>query len=358
MKFKQYGVAKRGETTVQFRALVTLTAVVLALLTASVILLVAKANPVDVYVGIVQGCFGSLYRFSALLEKLVPLLILSLGVVVAFKMNFMNIGAEGQFLMGGVGATLMVRLLPNLSAPVLLPLMGVVAFIFGALWLIPPAFFKSKFETNETLFTLMMNYVATYFVMYLQYERWKDPAASGMPKIANFPENALLPQARGFHLGIIIAILLVGIVYILMNRTKTGYEIAVLGASENTARYAGMNVHKTALKTAIISGGICGLVGMIQTAGPSGTLSSEITGGLGFTAIIVAWLADLKPVRAAVVSFLFAILIQGGSYIQTAFQIPGSAAAMIQAIILLYILSSEFFLRYRIIKSGKSVEVA
>lgn len=350
-----YHIIKRDEPSQQKKLIIRILSVLAALAVSSIIVIFAGANPIELYIGILQGCFGSLYRFAATIEKWVPLVVLSLGVMVAFKMRFWNIGAEGQFLMGAVGAAAVVRYFPDLPLALMLLLTGLAAFVMGAIWLLIPAFFKARFNTNETLFTLMLNYIALTFVMSLQYEFWKDPAASGMPKIANFPENALLPNINGFNLSIVFAIIIIILMFYFMNRSKLGFEITVLGESQNTARYIGINVPKTILKAALISGGLCGLVGMFQTTGVSGTLSTEITAGLGFTAIIVAWLSGLKVPFIVLNAFAFAILLQGASYIQTAFQISGSVAEMIQAIILFFILASEFMIKYRIILDKKEV---
>lgn len=351
-------IVKKDAPKTQEKIIVRALAVVAALTVASIIVVFAGANPIELYIGIFQGCFGGVHRFAATIEKMVPLLVLSLGVMVAFKMHFWNIGAEGQFLMGAVGTTMVVRTLPDLPLPIMLFCMIVVSFIFGAIWLMIPAFFKARFGTNETLFTLMLNYIALTLVTALQYDFWKDPAANGMPKIANLPDNALLPSASGFNLSILMAVIIVIVMYYFMNRSKIGFEIEVLGESENTARYIGINVTKTVLIAALVSGGLCGMVGMMQITGVSGALSVEITGGLGFTAIIVAWLSGLRVPFIVLNSFAFAVLLQGASYIQTAFQIPGSVAEMIQAIILFFILGSEFALQYRFVSDKSKSEVA
>ncbi|MBK5243515.1 MAG: ABC transporter permease [Eubacteriaceae bacterium] len=351
-------VIKKDVPKTRDKILIRVAAVVAALLVSSIIVIFADANPINLYIGIIQGCFGNLHRFAATIQIMVPLLVLSLGVMVAFKMRFWNIGAEGQFLMGAIGASLVVRIFPNLPLPMMILTMAVFSFLFGAMWLLIPAFFKAKYGTNETLFTLMMNYIALTIVTALQYDFWKDPGAKGMPKIANFPANALLPSMSGFNLSIVFAIILVILACFFINYSKIGFEITVLGESENTARYLGINVTKTIIIAALISGGLCGLVGMFQTAGISGALSVGITGGLGFTAIIVAWLSGLKVPFIVLNSFVFAVLLQGGSYIQTAFQIPGSVAEMIQAIILFFILESEFALHYRFVSDKETREVA
>jgi len=204
----------------------------------------------------------------------------------------------------------------------------------------------------------MMNYVALKWIIYLQFGPWKDPSALGFPKIPNFAENAILPKLFGLHIGWIIALILVVLVYIFMNRSKKGFEIAVIGESINTARYAGINIFRTIILAMVLSGGICGIVGMIQTSGVNLTLSKEITGGVGYTAIITAWLGALKPHWIVLVSVLFAALIQGSSYIQSAFGLSAASAQLFQAIILFFVLGSEFFARYKVIFDWKSLSKA
>jgi len=223
-----------------------------------------------------------------------------------------------------------------------------VGFIGGSLWGLIPAFFKARWGTNEVIVTLMMNYIALKWITYLQYGPWKDPASMGFPKIANFAENAILPKLFGIHIGWIIALILTALVFIFMNYSKKGFEIAVLGESINTARYAGINISRTILISMLLSGGISGLAGMIQASAVSNTLSVEISGGIGYTAIITAWLAALKPPWIIVVSVLFAAMVQGSSFVQTAFGISAASASVIQALILFFVLGSDFFTKYRI----------
>jgi simple sugar transport system permease protein len=227
--------------------------------------------------------------------------------------------------------------------------MVLAGMLFGGLWALIPAFFKAQWGTNETIVTLMMNYIGIKWVTYLQYGPWRDPKSLGFPKIANFTENAILPEVFGVHIGWIIALVLVVLVHIFMNHTKKGYEIAVIGESINTARYAGINIKKTILIAIMLSGGLCGLVGMIQASAVNNTLSVEITGGVGYTAIITAWLASLSAPLVLLVSVLFAALLEGGSYIQTVFEIPQAAAQILQGIILFFVLGSEFFIRYKFV---------
>jgi len=324
------------------------TGILLALLVMSVFILALGHNPLAVYSAMVMGCFGTYYRFRETVELMVPLSITALGILIAFKMKFWNIGAEGQILMGAFAATFVALKWPALPRPILLSLMALAALLVGGLWALLPAFFKVRFETNETLFTLMLNYIALQWVVYLQYGPWRDPKASGFPKIPNFSINGTLPELWGIHIGWLILFVLVVIVYIVMNHTKLGYEIAVIGESKNTARYAGMNVKQIILLALFFSGALGGLVGMIQTSGVNGTLSAKISGGFGYTAIIVTWLSNIKVHLIPVIGLFFAVLEQGASYIQTAFQIPQSAAQILQGMILFFALGSEFFIEYKL----------
>ena len=226
--------------------------------------------------------------------------------------------------------------------------MVIAAAICGGIWAFIPAIFKAKMGTNETIFTLMMNYVAIKFVTYLQYGPWMDPAANGFPRIATFSENAVLPSIAGVHIGWIFALIITAFVYFLINYTKTGYEIAVVGESLETARYAGMNISKVIVVAMLISGGLCGIVGMVQASGIEKTLVAGIANNYGFTAIITAWLAKLNPISTLIVCVVFAMLIQGGEYIQIALGVPSAVSDVVQGLILFFVLGSEFFMRYRI----------
>lgn len=341
-------ITKRTECSKLEASLIRLSAILLALLTASLFLMIMKYNPIEIYASMMDGAFGSDYRIKETIIKAIPLVITSLGIGIAFKMKFWNIGAEGQIIMGAFGASYFALFHSYLPKFILLPVMMVAAMIAGGIWGFIPAYFKARFNTNETIFTLMMNYIALGWITYLQYGPWKDPKSFGFPKIANFEDSAILPKLFGIHIGWLIALILVIAMYLFMNYTKRGYEITVIGESENTARYAGISVGRLLKWTLFISGAICGLTGMIQASGVSNTLSVDITGGVGFTAIIIAWLSALKAPFMVVVSILFSALIEGGNFIQTAFQIPQAAAEILQGMILFFVLGSEFFIQYRI----------
>lgn len=344
----QFRIIKKPEITQKQYIIILLTAIILALVTAGLFILILGLNPIQVYSALIKGAFGSTYRIQQTIVKAIPLIIASLGIAIAFRMKFWNIGAEGQIAVGALFASYLA--LNYGDAPRLLLLLAMlgVGFIGGSLWGLIPAFFKARWGTNEVIVTLMMNYIALKWITYLQYGPWKDPASKGFPKIANFTENAILPKLMGVHIGWIIALILTIIIYIFMNYSKKGFETAVLGESVNTARYAGINISRTILLSMLLSGGICGLAGMIQASAVSNTLSVEISGGVGYTAIITAWLAALKPPWIIVVSVLFAALVQGSSFVQTAFGISAASALVIQALILFFVLGSDFFTKYKI----------
>lgn len=333
-------------------------AIILSLLVSAIFIGILDFNPIMVYGSMVKGAFGSVYSIKETIIKAIPLVITALGISIAFKMQFWNIGGEGQIIMGAFAASFFAIKFPNLPKPVLLTLMLIAGMLFGGLFALIPAFFKAKWGTNETITTLMLNYVALKWITYLQYGPWKDPKSMGFPKIENFADNAILPDLFGIHIGWVMAILLVIVMYIYMNHTKKGYEIAVLGESEKTAKYAGINITKTILTAIFLSGALCGLTGMIQASAVSNTLSTEVTGGAGNTAIIIAWLSSLSAPVILIVSILFAGLIEGGSYIQTAFGIPSAAALIIQSTILFFVLGSEFFVRYKLVRYKKNEQCA
>jgi simple sugar transport system permease protein len=313
-------------------------------------------NPLEIYGKILAGSLGSAYRFKETVHKAIPLATLSLGIAIAFRMKFWNIGAEGQFYLGAYGASLVAFAFPDLPAVALLPLMFLNALVFGGLWALIPGVLKARFSTSETLVTLMLNYVAAKWISYLQYGPWKDPQASGFPKIAPFSEHGVLPSVFGIHAGWIITLGLTVLVYGIMKRTKLGFEIDVLGESEAAARYAGMPVLRTMVIAVMLSGGLCGIAGMMQASAVERSLSEQLSGGLGFTAVITSWLARLSPPGILAVSFLFSLLIQGGNFLQSSLQIPASISLVLQGIIIFFVLGSEFFIRYRFawIRSGKS----
>ena len=341
-------VVKRGEIPAGKKITIRLIAVVLALIVdAMFIFFVTGLNPLDVYKAMIQGTFSTTMRFSWAMRDLSSLLLIGIALAPAFRMRFWNIGAEGQFYMGAFGAALIAFGFPDLPAWLLLPLMGLCAFVFGGIWALIPALIKAKFTTSETLVTLMMNYIAISFISYLQYGPWKDPESLGAAKIARFSDNAILPKVFGIHAGWIIMLALVVVMTILLKYTKLGYQIDVLGESETTARYAGMNTLKIMIIAVLLSGGLCGVAGFMQASAVEKSITDQMSGGLGFTAVITAWLAKLKPPVIVVVSFAFSMLLQSGKALQV-MGIPSSITEVLQGVIIFFVLGSEFFINYKI----------
>jgi len=352
---KYFKMTARSDCSKREAAIIRSSAIVLSLVAAGVFILIIGHNPLAVYWSMLDGAFGTAYRITETMRRAVPLVIASLGIAVAFRLKFWNIGADGQIMMGALGASYFALNHGNMHPLLLLPVMALAGILCGGIWGAIPAFFRAKFRTNETIFTLMMNYIALKIITYLQYGPWKDPAAMGFPKIPGFSQNAVLPDVLGLHAGWIIALVLTALMHVYIIYTKRGFEVMVTGESENTSRYAGMNVSRIIIVTIFISGGICGLAGMIEASAVNKTLSVDITKGAGYTAIITCWLAGLRAPAIPVVCVLFAAMIQGGTFIQMAFQMPQSAAQILQGLILFFVLGSEFFIRYRLTPAGKSI---
>ncbi|NLZ35998.1 MAG: ABC transporter permease [Clostridiales bacterium] len=348
-----FRIVKRQDMSSRYSSALRIGSIFAALLFTALIIILLGYNPIQVYFKIVEGSLFSKFRITQTIHKMIPLITLSLGCAVAFKMKFWNIGAEGQFYLGALGATYIALNYGSLPPYILLPIMFLAGFICGALWALISALLRTAFGASETLVTLMLNYIATNIIMYLQYGPWKDPAARGFAKIARFSPNAWLPTIFGVQSGWIITVVLVILIYFMFAKTRLGYQIQVIGENTQTARYAGMNVNKILIIAVILSGGICGIAGMMQASGVEHSLTYELSAGLGFTAVITAWLARLDPLSIVVVSTLFSILLQGGTYIQTALQVPSSIAGIIQGVILFFVLASDFFVNYKIIRVKK-----
>lgn len=334
--------------------LVTTGSLLAALLFCAVILALAGANPWQTYVAMVKGAFGGKYEFSETIVKAIPLMLCGLGVSVAFRMLFWNIGAEGQLAMGGFAASgvalFVPQAFPNLPSWLLLPLMVVAGFVAGALWGMIPALLKAYLKVNEIIVTLMMNYIAVLWVEYLFYGPWKDPKGYGFPGSALFTQAAWLPRWEGtrVHGGLIFAIVAAIAIWLILARTKWGYEIRVIGENPTAARYAGISLARNILLVMLISGGLAGLAGMAEVAGISHRLQKGLTVGYGFTAIIVAWLGKLNPGGVLVVAVLMAGLLVGGDQIQITMGLPASVASILQGSILFFMLGGAFLTDFRV----------
>ncbi|MBP3627373.1 MAG: ABC transporter permease [Clostridia bacterium] len=332
-------------------------AVVAALIvSAIVIMLLTDKNPIQVYSSMISGAFGSNLRVWSLFQNVAILLCISLAVTPAFKMKFWNIGAEGQVLVGGL-ATISVMMFggDKLPLPILLIVMVVVSVLAGIIWAILPAVAKALWNTNETLFTLMMNYVAIQLVAFFL----KTFVKNGSGVLTPLPEFGFpILFGQPYLLNIIIVAVITVVVYIYLKYTKQGYEISVVGESENTARYIGINVKKVIIRTLIVSGALCGIAGLLLVAGTNHTISTTTAGGRGFTAIMVSWLAKFNPLYMIFTSFLIVFLEKGAMQVSTDFRIPNAISDIVTGIILFFIIGCEFFLQYKIVVSKKRKEKA
>ncbi len=308
-------------------------------------------SPIDVYVKMWQGTFGGSVTCIKALHHAAILLAISLAVTPAFKMKFWNIGAEGQVLMGALaGAFCMLEFGKQLSPPLLLLVMFLTSMVTGIIWAVIPAIFKAFWNTNETLFTLMMNYVATTLVGY--FIMVKD--RSGRSDLGILNERTgygYFPKLFGmdYILNISIVVIITIIAFIYLKYSKQGYEISVVGESQNTAKYIGINVKKVFIRTLAISGAICGITGLMLVAGsPTPSINESLVGGQGFTAILVSWMSKFNPVLMVFVSLLITFLSDGGASATDALKIDSSIGEVLTAIIIFCIIGCEFFTRYKI----------
>ncbi len=335
-------------------------AILIALVVCALITTITTGlNPLEVYGTMFSGAFGTKRRIWILGKDVSILLCISLALTPAFRMRFWNLGGEGQILMGALAtASCMILFGESLPNGILIPMSIVSALAAGAVWAMIPAVFKAKWNTNETLFTLMMNYVATqlvaYFVIY-----WEVPKGSGKIGIINQSSEAgWLPVIAGnrYLLNIICVAVLTFIMYAYLTWSKQGYEISVVGESEATARYVGIKVGRTIIRTLLLSGAICGLTGYLLVAGTEHTLTTTLAGGQGFTAVMVAWLAKFNPFGMVLSSLLLVFLGRGAGEIATIFSLNQSYGDILTGIILFFIIGSEFFITYQLHfrKSGRT----
>lgn len=329
-------------------------AILVALSIGGIILAWGGLNPLVAYQQMFKVGFSETYSFSDTLVKATPLILAGLGVTVAFRMKLWNIGAEGQLFMGAWAASgvALFVVTPEMPRPVALFLMTLAGFAAGALWGAIPGILKAKLEVNEIISSLMLTYVATLFSSYFIYGPW---SAGGFGLTAPFPRNAWFPRLldwadsvelfRGMtaHLGIFYGVVAGVILWVLFKRSKWGFELKLIGDNPRAARYSGISIARHVVLTMVISGGLAGLAGMSEVAGVVHRFQENFSPGYGFTAIIVAWLAQLNPLGVIVVGYLFGGLLVGGDAIQ-----PAGIPLMIQGIMLFCVISANLLTRYRI----------
>jgi simple sugar transport system permease protein len=354
-------ITKRKELLPQQVLAIRLGAIALALVVCGIITaMLTGLNPISVYGAMLNGAFGSQRKIWILLQETAILLCVSLALTPAFRMKFWNLGGEGQVLVGGLAAAAVMLVFGSRLPNALVILLEIVAAVgAGAVWALVPAIFKAKWNTNETLFTLMMNYVATQLVAYYVIV-WEVPKGSGKIGIINqSTEIGWLPQIGSYKylLNIIVVAIVTIAMHTYLNYSKHGYEISVVGESTNTARYVGIKVERVIIRTLLLSGAICGLAGLLLVAGTDHTITTTIAGGRGFTAVMVAWLAKFNPAVMVASSFLLEFMGRGAGEITTAFGLNHSFGDILTGIILFFIIGSEFFITYKVNfqkKGGKS----
>jgi len=337
------------------RSILTLVGSLLAgLLMISLIFLLSGVNPLYAIYKIFSGSFGSVYGIKETLTKAIPLMLIGGGLAVAFRAKFWNIGAESQLLMGAIfGTWVGLNWGPHLSAPVIVPLMFIAAFIGGALWGIIPAVLKIRFSINEVISTLMMNYICAEFMTLLITGPWKGKTKFGFPYTDDLPGSAILgliPGSRIHYVTLIVAVVSVVLLGIAIYKTRFGYEVRVIGENPDAARYAGIDFLKTTLWVMVISGGVAGLAGIGEVAGIHHYLSypASISSGYGFTAIIVAWLAKLNPFYVIISSIFFAGILVGGDAIQISLGLPAATVEVFNGTLLVFLIMGDYFLKNKV----------
>lgn len=343
--------------------LMAVIAVILALLVGAIMIALGGGDPVKAYIHIGKSSFGSIGVFSDTMVKAIPLMLVGLACAIAFRMKLWNIGAEGQFFAGAFGASVIV-LLPVLPADtprwIFIPVMMLAGMLCGALWGLIPALLKTKFNVNEIISTLMMNYIAVFWNNYFIYAVWSE---AGFQMSKTFAKNAWLPRLTDFgkaipwmrglttHLGLVFAIVAAVVIWFILYRSKWGYEIRLIGDNPKAAKYSGISISKNIVLVLSLSGALAGLAGMAEITGVVHRLQGSISSGYGFTGIIIAWLAKLNPLAVIIVSILFGALILAGRELQ-----PKGIPTMIQGVIFVFLIASDFFVRNRVVISRVTEE--
>jgi general nucleoside transport system permease protein len=339
-----------------YPAFVSILALVIALVIGGVIIILAGGNPILSYKHIAEASFGNTGVLSDTIVKATPILFTALACSIAFRMKLWNIGAEGQFIMGAWGASAVVLaplLAPATSPWIFIPMMMLAGILAGAFWGFIPGFLKARYRVNEIITTLMMNYIAISWVNYWVFAVWteggfqmshKFPETAWLPRLLDFAAN--FPMLRGLttHLGFFIGVIAAVILWLVVFRSRWGYEIRLIGDNPSAAQYAGINIARNSILVMMVSGALAGLGGMSEVAGVVHRLqTAPVAAGYGFTGIIVAWLSKLNPLVIIIVSILFGALLLAGREIQ-----PSGVPKMIQGIILVCLIASDFLLRYQI----------
>lgn len=331
---------------------VLITALLISFVLSASLLYLRGTPPLQGLFAMFTGGFGSVWALQDTVAKAIPIFLCSLGVAVAFRLQIWNIGAEGQFALGAIGATWIAISFPDLPAYLMIPSMIIMAMIAGGIWGIIPAILRQKMKTNEIIVTLMMNYIAILLLQYLVYGAWKDPSSFGFPMTAEFGENAIV----GFigdttiNWGITHCFALGILIWGFLKYTKTGFELQAAGDSVAAVKYAGIRYDYLVILVMAISGALAGWAGFLESSATINRLQPSIMVGYGYTAIVVAWLARLHPLTIAISSFLLAGLRVGVENLQLDYQVPAAFGGIIEGLVLVTVLAGGLFFHYKIIR--------
>jgi simple sugar transport system permease protein len=343
-------IEKRLESPGALRFVIPSVSLLAALATGAVFLFLMGVSPFEAYSAMFRAAFGDGYGISETIVKSIPISMAAVAVMLTFTMLIYNIGAEGQIFMGAIASAAVVRYCFVDSAPAMLLMMIAAAGTAGGLWAALAGYLKARWNVNEIISTLMLNYVAIHLMDYFVYGPWRDPASLGFPMTAPFPGVARLPLLFGtrIHMGLFVAVFLALLFFVLIRHTRWGYEIRVIGENPRAAGFAGMNYVRNVILVMFISGAIAGIAGMCEVSGLQGRLQHGFSAGYGYTAIIVAWLSQLHPIAILFVSFLIGALLVGGETLQIVMRLPLSSTLILQGLILFFVLGGEIFKTYRI----------
>jgi general nucleoside transport system permease protein len=346
---------KRESVSKRAALLVPIISFVVSLLFGAILLAFSGANPLATYAAMAVGALGSDYGLSEVLVKTIPLILTGLGVALAFRMRFWNIGAEGQLTVGAIAAAGVALFwsqgLPNWT---ILPLALLAGCVAGGIWAGVPAVLKALLNVDETLTTLMLNYVAILYSEHLYYISWRAPGYnSGTERI---PDFAWLTRVVGrAHTGLFFGLILAVVLWAVFRYTRWGFELKIIGANPTAARYLGISIARNIVVTLLISGAISGLAGAVEVLGLSHRLQQGISVGYGYTAIIIAWMAQLNPLGVILVAFLMAALLVGGDQIQMKMRLPASVGVVLQGMLLLPMLAGSLFREYKLeVRRGRA----
>ncbi|MBO3800250.1 MAG: ABC transporter permease [Candidatus Brockarchaeota archaeon] len=355
----QIRVEKRIVVSKGFNASIRIFTLLLSLVLVGILFAIYGINPLEAYARIFMNAFGSEFGLSETIVKMLPIGLCATGLAIAYKARVLNIGAEGQLILGAMAAT-WIALYSNIPSSLVGAVMLLAGFAAGALWAAIPAVLKIKLNVNEVITTLMMNYISLELLDYVLTGPWKGPSQRGFPLTDPFPSYARFPLIGGTRIHyytLILLLVLAIILYVFMSRTRIGYEIKIVGSNPEAARYAGINVSKNILTVMLISGGLAGIAGVGEVAGVQGRLIENISPGYGYTAIIPAWLGGLNPLAALLASFFISGLMVGSDSVQVSLRLRASFVDVFNGMILLFFIGSEILTRYRILIEARGRKI-